>query len=237
MSVRNGQIAEAGALMSISATVPGPSARRTGLLGPDSKVRAQPSKKVTVRAGGRGAGEKSVPFVQATGNIAISVMFSGMSRSSLTLSWSASAAVTQAVPRPRARNATQKLQPDWMTESNRPGRPLPSWRPMMVGITMAGTSARCSARYFADAMFFSCGWPVPSRRSAAPAIHCPAPAMYRSASACFNRGSRITNQRRLDRFPPVGACSATSMQSRMIWSSTLRSRSSRRRTARVVVRA
>ena len=32
---------------------------------------------------------------------------------------------------------------------------------------MAGTSARCSARYAADAITFSLGWPVPRSRSAA----------------------------------------------------------------------
>ena len=59
------------------------------------------------------------------------------------------------VPRPRARSATQKLHTDWITESNRPGRPLPSWTPMIVGMTIAGTSARCSARWAADFMTFS----------------------------------------------------------------------------------
>ena len=94
-------------------------------------------------------------------------MCSGMRRISLTFAVSCSAAVTQVVPSPRARRARQKLQAAWMTESNRPGRPLPSWRPMTVGMTMAGTSARCSARYVADAITFSLGWPVPCSRSAA----------------------------------------------------------------------
>ena len=51
MSVITGQMAEGGASMSISAIVPGPSARRTGSLGPDSKVRSKLSKYVTDRAG------------------------------------------------------------------------------------------------------------------------------------------------------------------------------------------
>ena len=88
-------------------------------------------------------------------------MSSGMRRISLTFAVSCSAAVTHVVPSPRARRARQKLQAAWITESNRPGRPLPSWRPMTVGMTMAGTSARCSARYVADAITFSLGWPVP----------------------------------------------------------------------------
>ena len=93
-----------------------------------------------------------MPFVQATGSITISVMWSGIARISLTLASSCNAAVIHVVPRPRARSARQKLHAAWMTESNRPGRPLPSWRPMIVGTTMAGTSARCSARYVADAI-------------------------------------------------------------------------------------
>ena len=58
-------------------------------------------------------------------------MCSGMPRISLTFAVSCSAAVTQVVPSPRARSARQKLHAAWMTESNRPGRPLPSWRPMI----------------------------------------------------------------------------------------------------------
>ena len=60
--------------------------------------------------------------------------------------------MTHVVPRPLARKARQKLHAAWMIESNKPGRPLPSWRPMIVGMTIAGTSARCSARYSADAI-------------------------------------------------------------------------------------
>jgi meso-butanediol dehydrogenase/(S,S)-butanediol dehydrogenase/diacetyl reductase len=44
------------------------------------------------------------------------------------------------------------------------------------------------------------------------------------------------SQRRVDWFPPVGLCSARSMQSNSTWSSTARVRSSRLRTARVVDR-
>ena len=98
---------------------------------------------------------KSVPLVQATGSMTISVTWSGMSRISLTFASCSNTAVIQVVPSPRARSARQKLHAAWMTESNRPGRPLPSWRPMMVGTTMAGTSARCSARYWAEAITFS----------------------------------------------------------------------------------
>ena len=94
-------------------------------------------------------------------------MSSGMPRISLTRASSCNAAVTHVVPRPRARSARQKLHAAWITESNRPGRPLPSWRPWIVGMTIAGTSARCSARYCAEAMTFSCGSPVPRNRSAA----------------------------------------------------------------------
>ena len=90
-------------------------------------------------------------------------------------------AVVHAVPSPRARVATQKLHTDWMTESNRPGRPLPSWTPMMVGITITGTSARCSARWAAEAITRSFGWPVPAMRSRASIIHRPADSRYSSA--------------------------------------------------------
>ena len=93
-----------------------------------------------------------MPFVHATGNSTISVMWPGIPRISFTLASSSRAAVTHVVPRPLARNARQKLHAAWMTESNKPGRPLPSWRPMIVGMTIAGTSARCSARYCADAI-------------------------------------------------------------------------------------
>ena len=125
------------------------------------------SNDVIARAGCRGARWKSVPFVHATGSSTISVMSAGMPRISFTRASSCSAAVTHVVPRPRARSARQKLQAAWITESNRPGRPLPSWRPMIVGMTIAGTSARCSARNAADAMTFSWASPVPRSRSAA----------------------------------------------------------------------
>src|SRR5438045_3776625 len=50
--------------------------------------------------------------------------------------------VVQAEPRPRDRSARQKLQAAWITESNRPRRPLPSWVPQIVGMTMAGRLLR-----------------------------------------------------------------------------------------------
>ena len=65
-------------------------------------------------------------------------MSAGMPRISLTAASSWRAAVTHVVPRPLARSARQKLHAAWITESNRPGRPLPSWRPMIVGMTIAG---------------------------------------------------------------------------------------------------
>ena len=98
------------------------------------------------RAAGRGAGRKSVPLVHATGSMTIGVLRAGMPSSSLARSSSLKIAVTHDVPRPRARRATQKLQAAWITESNRPGLPLPSCRPMIVTKTRAGTSARCAAR-------------------------------------------------------------------------------------------
>jgi hypothetical protein len=160
-----------------------------------------------------------------------------MPSSSFTLVSSPKTAVTQDEPRPRARRATQKLHAAWMTESNRPGRPLPSCRPMIVTMTSAGTSARCAARKAADAITFSCGCPVPASRSALAAIHGLVRSLYKRARPAFTAGSRTISQRRLPRLPRVGACSAMSMQSSRIWLSTSRPRSSRRRTARVVDRA
>jgi hypothetical protein len=112
---------------------------------------------VISRAGYRGARWNVVPVNQATGIIAICVLPSGTPSRSRNSSRLPRMAVVHAVPRPRARSATQKLHTDWMTESNSPGRPLPSCTPTIVGITIAGTSARCSARYADDFMTFSCG--------------------------------------------------------------------------------
>ena len=78
--------------------------------------------------------------------MAISVISSGMPSSSFNSGALARTAVVHAVPNPLARRATQKLHPLWMTESNKPGAPLPSWRPTMVGMTITGTSAKCSTR-------------------------------------------------------------------------------------------
>ena len=220
--------------MSASTMIPGPSAKERDSPGPSCDVVPNRSKYVISRAGNRGARLKSVPLVQATGSITISVMWAGMPRISLIRASSCSAAVTHVEPRPRARRARQKLHAACRTESNRPGRLPPSWRPMMVGMTMAGTSARWSTRYDADAITFSCGCPVPRSRSAVVAMNAPAVSRYTSASCSFTARSRTTIQRRLPRLPPVGACSARSMQSSSNWLSTGRSRSSRLRTARVV---
>ena len=58
--------------------------------------------------------------------------------------------MVQAVPSPRARAARQKLHPAWMEESNRLGRPLPSWMPQMPRITSAGACSRFPARNAAE---------------------------------------------------------------------------------------
>ena len=131
----------------------------------------------------------------------------------------------------------QKLQALWITESKRPGDPLPSWRPTMVGMTITGTSAKCSAKCAAERIAAAPGWSVPAKRSRAAIMKSPTTSRYSRANSCFVSGSRTTIQRLLDWLPPVGACSAMSMQSRMICSSTGRSRSSRSRTALVVVSA
>ena len=58
---------------------------------------------------------------------------------------------------------------------------------------------------------------------------------YRSARPCLRSGSSTTSHRQRCTLPPAGAWAATSMQSRISCRGTGRSRSSRRRTARVVV--
>ena len=57
-----------------------------------------------------------MPFVHATGIMAIWVLPAGMPNSSPSSSSLLRIAVVHAVPRPRARSATQKLHTDWMIE-------------------------------------------------------------------------------------------------------------------------
>ena len=94
--------------MSRSTTTPGPSSMVRSTWGPVAQVVAKRSKYVTSRAGRRGARRTSVPFIHATGSIAICVIPSGIPSSSARSSRRESIAVVHADPRPRARRATQK---------------------------------------------------------------------------------------------------------------------------------
>ena len=145
--------------------------------------------------------------------------------------------MVQDEPSPLDLSARQKLQADWITESNNPGLPLPSCSPQIVAITSTGTRSKLAARWAAESMTPCMGWLVPLCSLARSMMPFPPAVRYRSASCFLIDRSRITNHLRLEMPAPVGACSANSIQRKSSSSGTSRSRSRRRRTARVVLRS